>query len=83
MKNKSLNKRRTKYLLYILLALFLFAGCNVPDEYDKKNENGIKYKVIVIDSCEYIYYQPEAYEGVLAHKGNCKFCAERKKDSSK
>lgn len=33
------------------------------------------YSTIVIDSCEYI----EAFNR-LAHKGNCTFCAERKKN---
>lgn len=32
------------------------------------------YSTIVIDSCEYI----EAFKK-LAHKGNCRFCAERRK----
>ncbi len=32
------------------------------------------YSTIVIDSCEYI----EAFNR-LAHKGNCKFCAERRR----
>ena len=36
------------------------------------------YSTIVIDSCEYI----EAYNR-LAHKGNCKFCVERRKKEIK
>lgn len=35
-----------------------------------------KYMVIVIDSCEYIYY--DGYrKGYITHKGNCKYCAKR------
>ena len=39
--------------------------------------NGIAsgYHTIVIDSCEYI----EAFNK-LAHKGNCRFCAERRRE---
>ena len=48
--------------------------------------NGKQFEVIVIDSCEYLYsmnnrhsygyaYQSQA----LSHKGNCKFCEERRK----
>lgn len=37
-----------------------------------------EYRQIVIDSCEYI----EA-NYALAHKGNCKFCAERRKKELK
>ena len=36
------------------------------------------YFTIVIDSCEYI----EAFNR-LAHKGNCRFCAERRKSEMK
>ena len=36
------------------------------------------YSTIVIDSCEYI----EAFNR-LAHKGNCKFCAQRRKQELK
>lgn len=36
------------------------------------------YSTIVIDSCEYI----EAFNR-LAHKGNCKFCAERRRKEIK
>ena len=45
------------------------------------------FNVIVIDSCEYIYKKYEVRGGYagygygfMAHKGNCKFCAERNKN---
>lgn len=40
-----------------------------------------QYIIIVIDSCEYItHHENNAHRGYgyLAHKGNCKFCEERK-----
>ena len=41
------------------------------------------YHVIIIDSCEYIVYHEytaaTAGYGYMAHKGNCKFCEERRK----
>lgn len=33
------------------------------------------YKIIVIDSCEYV---TSIYRGGICHKGNCRFCEERK-----
>lgn len=39
-------------------------------------------RVIVIDSCEYLigkYYTGYNGYGYLSHKGNCKYCAERRK----
>ena len=45
------------------------------------------FNVIVIDSCEYLYKKYEVRGGYagygygfMAHKGNCKFCAERNKN---
>lgn len=33
----------------------------------------------IVDSCEYVGHAIGYRTGVLAHKGNCRFCAERKK----
>lgn len=40
-----------------------------------------KCAVIVIDSCEYLYTGDgkSYYGGGITHKGNCKYCAERRK----
>lgn len=61
---------------FILLALttLTMVGC------DYKNQDGsydtsrsLDYGIIVMDSCEYI----NGFNR-LAHKGNCRFCEERK-----
>lgn len=70
----------------LLLMSFLICSCY----YDK--QDGVKtskpdyndyvpnFKTIIIDKCEYIFAAPYmSYRGYLAHKGNCKFCAERRK----
>lgn len=80
--------------LILLLALgFVMCGCSTdmtkisaeqscPDDENKT----ISPKIVLIDSCEYI----ECYsiggtqsmifkEPIYIHKGNCKFCAERRK----
>lgn len=48
----------------------------------------IDLQVVVIDSCEYLighegheYADYRGY-GYLSHKGNCKYCAERRKQES-
>lgn len=49
------------------------------------------YRVIVVDNCEYIIktinynkgYHSATQSGYLAHKGNCRFCAERRKQELK
>jgi hypothetical protein len=40
---------------------------------------GVDYYVVIIDSCEYVGKHLGFNNAVLAHKGNCKFCAERSK----
>lgn len=65
---------RTKlsYAFYTLLVAFLMVGCNKPTKYESKNENGMTYKVIEIDSCEYIWYKDKSQYGqTMSHKGNC------------
>lgn len=74
-----------KTLIYIFLSLTLIS-CNVrdniknyiknlPEEKTKTiRVNSYDYKIITIDSCEYITTINQ-----LAHKGNCKYCAERRK----
>lgn len=66
---------RTKlsYALCTLLVVFLMVKCNTPDAYEKKTQNGMTYKLIVIDSCEYIWYKDRnQYGQTMTHKGNCK-----------
>lgn len=49
------------------------------------------YSVIIIDNCEYIVKtidfakgcRDATQSGYLAHKGNCRFCAERRKQELK
>ena len=79
----------SKYFLFTLLVMFLLSSCNPEKRREEAYKNIVKseinriktnYKVIVIDSCEYIYYHddtPFSGNGYLAHKGNCRFCAER------
>ena len=65
--------------LILLVLAFVMCGCV------QKNEDGslklntgvlTESHVVIIDSCEYISYNG-GYG--LAHKGNCKFCAERRR----
>lgn len=61
--------------LILLLALtlaFVMCGC-MEQKADDSYRIGT-FKVIVLDSCEYIVEGSK-----LAHKGNCKYCAERRR----
>lgn len=63
-----------KKITLLALVALIMVGCyyqNPDGSYDTSKSFGLE--TIVIDSCEYIadYHQ-------LAHKGNCKFCKERR-----
>ena len=66
-----------KKLLLLTLLAIIMAGC------DKKHPDGTyephRYKVYVIDSCEYVGICEGSQYDYLAHKGNCRFCLERQK----
>ena len=62
----------------ILLALtaLMMVGCD-----EKQSDETYKpyfYTTYIIDSCEYVGYAAGANWDYLAHKGNCKFCKERR-----
>jgi hypothetical protein len=61
-----------KKLLLVLFTAFMVVGC------DNNNSEPFGYSFIEIDSCEYIrgIYQ-------LTHKGNCRFCKERRQKEQK
>ena len=82
-----------KKILTLIVILCAMCSCNKkPDtnvyhEVEKTNDvyevyRGLQLKVVVIDSCEYLIgdnwsgYQGYGY---MSHKGNCKYCAERRK----
>jgi hypothetical protein len=86
--------RRHFAFAYVLLVAVIFCGCGEPAKQkenvisDKRidihwfDENGYsseqEFTVITIDSCEYLLVD-YGNNRMIAHKGNCKFCAERSK----
>lgn len=87
MKTKTYLRIKIAALLLILIAVISFA-CDSNEGFmgthNTVNYDGLvkDHKVIVIDSCEYIVYDvSQGYSGFgfMAHKGNCKYCAERRK----
>jgi len=62
-----------KKLLLLALAAVLMAGCGDLESSSDDSIAILGYSTVVIDSCEYVI----SYQ-VLAHKGNCRFCKERR-----
>ena len=69
-----------KKILLALTALVMI-GCDVkqPDRTYKPSS----YRTYIIDSCEYIGYAMGSQYDYLAHKGNCRFCKERRQKELK
>ena len=74
-----------KFWIYIIaaivVAMILACLCSCERSRDTRTATGIGgtcFDVIEIDSCEYII-GGAGYKGYMAHKGNCKYCEERRK----
>jgi hypothetical protein len=82
MKTRTSIYHRTFAFAYVLLVAVIFCGCEsaMPQNSSKTKDTYDmgQYKIVEIDSCEYIV--SDVYAGYdICHKGNCKFCAERSK----
>ena len=64
-----------KKLLLLALFAMIMVGC---EEKGYKGGNVDGFDIVIVDSCEYII-STYAHGGVMAHKGNCRFCTERNK----
>ena len=80
-----MNKEKIQFagivLLIVVFLGFLFMGCTqsvceTQEESDAR-EAARNLNIVVIDSCEYIFLFND-YKSIT-HKGNCKFCAERRR----
>jgi hypothetical protein len=65
-------------MLLLTLTAFMMVACE-EDMPTRKLDNGVE--IITMDSCEYIVAYP--YYKTYHHKGNCRFCAERRKQELK
>jgi hypothetical protein len=68
-----------KKLLLLALTAIMMVGCDdrtTAEIEEAERLNG--FNVIIVDSCEYV-----SHGYWLAHKGNCKFCTERRKQELK
>ena len=66
-----------KKIILLALSALIIVGCAF------KNNQDISKKIIILDSCEYIQYWTANYSMNIEHKGNCRFCAERRKQELK
>lgn len=80
-----------KKIIPLALTALIMVGCDTRTEEQRYNDDYLQvqngYSVIIVDNCEYIVktidaatgFRSATQSGYLAHKGNCRFCAERRK----
>ena len=65
-----------KKIILLALTALIMVGCLNQNDIAKSVERE-DFSTIEYDSCEYLLRV--SYQGYLAHKGNCRFCKERRK----
>ena len=72
-----------KRLMFIAITGLMMVGCEYKTDAQIEEAKRLHgFDIVVIDSCEYLKNEEwSGYQGFgyFAHKGNCRFCAERKK----
>jgi hypothetical protein len=84
MKTRTPIYHRSFAFVNLLITAVMFYGCEtryVSVEPTLTKISGRMISVYVIDSCQYIGNVYGGHGDMIAHKGNCKFCAERNKNS--
>ena len=87
--NTDMSKRNDVMKKIILLALttLMMVGCGCKTDAEIEEQNRLNgFNIVVIDSCEYLCKKiPAGYAGYgfMAHKGNCRFCKERRQKELK
>jgi len=72
-----------KKIILLVVVTLMMVGCEYKTDTEIEEAKRLDgFNIVVIDSCEYLKRcESAAYAGYgyLAHKGNCRFCAERRK----
>lgn len=76
---------------FLFLISVVLLGCDTDEinrnaERNKSFKSQIEtemplYKVVTIDSCEYLLTEYWSSNASLSHKGNCKYCIQRNKNN--
>ena len=71
-----------KEIILLVLTALMMVGCFQTKAYHDKQIDLVgdySIKTIVYQGCEYVVIESHYYQRVaIIHKGNCKFCKERK-----
>ena len=69
--------------MLLILTTLMIVGCEGRTEEEREEAKRLGgFHTVVIDSCEYLKNDSSCYGnygyGYFAHKGNCRFCKERR-----
>ena len=71
-----------KKIILLALTILMMVGCKYRTDAEIKEAKRLSgFNIVVIDSCEYLKgSETREYRGYgyFAHKGNCRFCKERR-----
>ena len=71
-----------KKVIILALTALMMVGCVCKSDAKIEEQKCLDgFNIKVVDSCEYLYKEiPAGYAGYgfMAHKGNCRFCKERR-----
>jgi hypothetical protein len=67
-----------KKLILLALTALRIVGCSNTENQDGTFSVSDLPRTYILDSCEYLGYLGFGNCDVLAHKGNCRFCKERR-----
>lgn len=71
-----------KKIILLALTTLIMVGCKYRTDAEIEEAKQLRgFNIIIIDSCEYLKsIESAAYAGYgfFAHKGNCRFCKERR-----
>jgi hypothetical protein len=67
-----------KKLILLALTALMMVGCENIKNDDGTYSLATSPHTYIIDSCEYIGYIGYGTGDIIAHKGNCRFCKERR-----
>ena len=76
-----------KKIILLALATLVMVGCVYKTDAEREEAKRLSgFNIIIIDSCEYLKSKEcGGYSGYgyFAHKGNCRFCKERRQKELK
>ena len=71
-----------KKTILLTFTVLMMIGCDVKQQ-DGINTINSFYETYTVDSCEYVGYVRGSRSDYLTHKGNCRFCKERRQEELK